>query len=168
MAGPGSPMVVVSLAGDRAGRRCLKGRPVSRAGGVAEGGELSRTYHTTQGKQEMRRISIFEESHAIVSYVSRMVSPKPFTEEHRLMLLSATKPFLEHLRLRLKLTEGELPEVGEWSGVGNTIGALALRLNLVTVEQLDQILGAQEEDENGRRFGDVAIELGFLDEGQVR
>ena len=83
------------------------------------------------------------------------------------MLRSTMNRFIEHLKQHLDLAEYEVPQPGEWSGVGNTIGALALRLGVLTVGQLEQILTVQEEDENCKRFGEVAMELGFLDREQV-
>ena len=48
--------------------------------------------------------------------------------------------FVEYLRKRIKLDAGDEPQAGEWSRVGNTIGALTLRLNLMSESQIDQVL----------------------------
>ena len=83
------------------------------------------------------------------------------------MRCSRTNPFIQRLSQRLNLNESDLPTPNEWSNVGNTIGALALRLGLLTVSQLEEILAVQEELDEGKRFGQVAMELGFLVEVQV-
>jgi len=44
---------------------------------------------------------------------------------------------------------------------------LALRMNLLTVEQIDQVLEIQEREGTARRFGEVAESLGFLSHRQV-
>ncbi len=69
------------------------------------------------------------------------------------MLATQSTPFLEYLKARIQLTDAELPEAGEWSDAGNTIGMLALRMNLLSVEQIDGVLEIQEREGNVRRFG---------------
>ena len=76
--------------------------------------------------------------------------------------MSVTGPFLEYLIAALDLKEDEIPKTGAWSSISNTLGALALRLNLLTPEQVDQILEVQEEGNKGKRFGEVGINLGLL------
>jgi len=83
------------------------------------------------------------------------------------MLATQPAPFIEHLKSRLGLNPDELPEPGEWADAGNTIGMLALRMNLLTVEQIDQVLEIQEREGTARRFGEVAESLGFLSHRQV-
>jgi hypothetical protein len=83
------------------------------------------------------------------------------------MLAIQNPPFVDYLRTRLRLTEAELPEPGEWSDAGNTIGMLALRMGLLSVEQIDQILETQEREGSLRRFGELAESLGLLSESQV-
>jgi hypothetical protein len=83
------------------------------------------------------------------------------------MLATQIAPFVEFLRSRLGLSEDELPEPGEWADAGNTIGMLALRMGLLTVEQIDHILETQEQEGNSRRFGELAESLGLLSHSQV-
>jgi hypothetical protein len=83
------------------------------------------------------------------------------------MLAIQIAPFVDFLRTRLRLTEEELPEPGEWADAGNTIGMLALRMGLLSVEQIDHILELQEQEGNTRRFGALAEHLGLLSQGQV-
>ena len=73
--------------------------------------------------------------------------------------------FVRFLAERLNLTESDLPRLSKWSRTGNTIEALSLRLNLLTVEQIDRILESQEAD--GRLFSEIAVELGFLSDGEI-
>jgi hypothetical protein len=83
------------------------------------------------------------------------------------MLSTTTEPFLNFLRHRLQLDDHCIPDAGEWADAGNTIGMLALRMNLLTVEQIDQILDIQENAGHGKLFGELAAELGFLAHEQV-
>lgn len=83
------------------------------------------------------------------------------------MIATACEPFTEFLKTQLKLEDHEVPEPGEWANVGNTTGALALRLNVLTVDEIDQILEAQENCGSIKMFGELAIEMGFLDSEQV-
>ena len=83
------------------------------------------------------------------------------------MLAIQIAPFVNFLRTQLGLTEEELPEPGEWADAGNTIGMLALRMGLLTVEQIDHILDRQEQEGNTRRFGELAEWLGLLSHDQV-
>lgn len=73
--------------------------------------------------------------------------------------------FEEFLAERLGLTPDECVASSEWSGTGNTIGALALRLGALDLNQIDRILDVQEEDK--RLFGVLAIDLGFMTSSQV-
>ena len=83
------------------------------------------------------------------------------------MSASHRDEFVEFLQERLHLEETEIPQAGEWSNVGNTVGALSLRLNLLTVDQIDRILEVQESDSRGKRFGELAVELEFLTQPQA-
>src|SRR5436305_14625186 len=83
------------------------------------------------------------------------------------MLATQSPPFIDYLTTRLRLKSEEVPVPGDWADAGNTIGMLALRMNLLTVEQIDQILEMQEQEGNSRRFGEVAEALGFLSPRQV-
>ena len=84
---------------------------------------------------------------------------------------SPTNDFLSFLKDRLKLEEGEMPIPGEWLYMANTIGAIALRSNVLSLERIESILDAQEEiqDSEGdhKLFGQVAIDLGFLTQHEV-
>lgn len=81
------------------------------------------------------------------------------------MTNSGTKVFIEYLVAELDLPEHEQPNLGSWGRVGTTLGALSLKLNLMDMEKINNLLEIQ--DQTGGLFGDVAIELGYLDEGQV-
>jgi hypothetical protein len=71
-----------------------------------------------------------------------------------------TNDFLSFLEDRLKLEAGEMPVPGEWLYMANTIGAIALRSNVLSLEQLESILDKQEEmqdsDEKHKLFGHLA------------
>jgi hypothetical protein len=84
------------------------------------------------------------------------------------MLATQTQPsFVDFLTDRLELSERELPVPGEWSDAGNTIGMLALRMNVLSVEQIDRILELQEREGSVRRFGELAESLNLLSHPQV-
>jgi hypothetical protein len=84
------------------------------------------------------------------------------------MLATQTQPtFVDYLTDRLELSDRELPTPGEWADAGNTIGMLALRMNLLSVVQIDRILELQENEGNIRRFGELAESLNMLSHAQV-
>lgn len=66
---------------------------------------------------------------------------------------------------RLGLDVAALPRPGQWGDWGNTIGALALRLSVLDMQQIDAIVQAQVSDR--RLFGEIAVELGYLDKARV-
>ena len=75
------------------------------------------------------------------------------------------REFVEHLADTLGLDEKEKPRRREWSRVGNTIGALTLRLNLMNEAQVNEVL--QIQDVEGGYFGEVAVRAGYLSPIQV-
>ena len=58
-----------------------------------------------------------------------------------------------------------LPRPGPWSRSGLTIGALSLRLDALTLENIDAIIEQQAREP--KRFGELAVRLGFLSENEV-
>jgi hypothetical protein len=66
---------------------------------------------------------------------------------------------------RLGLEEVELPDPPPWSGGGNTVGSLALRLGLMTLDQVEQVIDLQASDES--YFGDLSVKLGYLRQDQL-
>ena len=87
------------------------------------------------------------------------------------MKSSQTDDFLSFLKDRLELEAGEMPVPGEWLYMANTIGATALRSNVLSLEQLECILDKQEEmqdaDGEHKLFGQLAINLGYLTQHEV-
>ncbi len=93
------------------------------------------------------------------------------------MVSSSSNNFLDFLRDQLGLDESAVPRASEWAESGNTIGMLALKLNLLTVTQIDQILVDQEQWTEPNRaeetqgpaglFGQIAVRLGLLSGEQV-
>lgn len=83
------------------------------------------------------------------------------------MTTAICHPFADYLKTQLELGDHELPEPGEWGNVGNTTGALSLRLDLLTVDQIDHILELQENESQRKLFGELAVELGYLTQEQV-
>ena len=75
------------------------------------------------------------------------------------------REFIEYLVDSLGLDENEKPRQGDWSRVGNTNGALTLRLNLMTESQINEVL--QTQDVEGGYFGEIAVRAGHLSPGQV-
>ena len=87
------------------------------------------------------------------------------------MKFSQTNDFLSFLKGRLKIEKGEMPVPGEWLYLANTIGAIALRSNVLSLEQLECILDRQEEmqdsNEEHKLFGQLAVDLGYLTRHEV-
>ena len=87
------------------------------------------------------------------------------------MKFAKSNDFLSFLADRLKLEAGEMPVPGEWLYMANTIGAIALRSNVISLEQLECILDKQEEmqdaNEKHKLFGQLAIDLGYLTQHEV-
>ena len=83
------------------------------------------------------------------------------------MEFDKTNEFLAFLKNRLKLEDGKLPAPGEWSNMANTIGAIALRSGLLSLEQIEDILDRQESEEEHKLFGQIAIGLGHLTPQEV-
>lgn len=79
---------------------------------------------------------------------------------------STTEAYIDHIVKELNLTEEERPRLGNWARVGTTLGALCLKLGLLDMEQINNLLELQ--DQTGGLFGDVAVELSYLSEEQVR
>ena len=73
--------------------------------------------------------------------------------------------FKEFLVQKLEIAAPQVPPAGSFSGTGNTIGALAMRLNVLSLDQIDAVLDRQEHDK--QLFGQIAIQLGFATEEQV-
>jgi hypothetical protein len=73
--------------------------------------------------------------------------------------------FVEYLADCLEIGPDQRPSSGQWSRIGNTIGALALRLNLLSEADVDKVLEIQ--DARGGYFGEIAIEREFLTPAQV-
>lgn len=71
----------------------------------------------------------------------------------------------EFLSQKLGISKEELPEAGEWAGSGNTIGSIALRIGLLTLDQIESIVDLQLA--NDERFGDTSEKLGYLSGDQV-
>ncbi len=79
---------------------------------------------------------------------------------------SSTEAYIDHIVNELNLSESERPSLGNWARVGTTLGALCLKLGLLDMEQINNLLELQ--DQTGGLFGDVAVELSYLSEEQVR
>lgn len=70
-----------------------------------------------------------------------------------------------YLAAELGVPEDELPSPSCWSECGQTIGALALRLGALTLEQIDAVIDYQSHEK--MRFGEIAAELGFVTPEQI-
>lgn len=53
----------------------------------------------------------------------------------------------------------------KWAGTGNTISALALRLGLITLDQVNHVLDYLSN--NQELFGQIAVNLGYLEEAHI-
>lgn len=77
----------------------------------------------------------------------------------------STSDFARFLADRLSLDPDEIMMASDWAGTGNTIGAIALRLGLLDLDQIDRILDMQDSDK--RLFGEIAVNLEFITNEQV-
>lgn len=66
---------------------------------------------------------------------------------------------------RLGEDPDDLPRSNGWAGSGNSIGALALRLGVLTLDQIEQVVDLQASD--GQLFGELAKHLGFCSDVDV-
>ncbi len=73
--------------------------------------------------------------------------------------------FIEELAHALNLSDADRPGSTPWARFGNTIGALALRLKLMSHRQVDDVLETQETE--GGFFGETAIRKQYLTGEQV-
>ncbi len=76
------------------------------------------------------------------------------------------REFIDFLTVKLGLEDYERPKPGQWSRVGSTIGALALKLNLMTETDVDKVLEMQ--DVEGGFFGELAVKAGCISHAHVR
>lgn len=81
------------------------------------------------------------------------------------MTIRGTALFIEYLTRELDLNKSDMPELGHWGRMGSTIGSLCLKLNLLDMDKINNVLEIQEQA--GGLFGDVAIELGYLNAEEV-
>lgn len=79
--------------------------------------------------------------------------------------VNITSDFARFITQKLNITQRNIPEPGQWAGAGYTIGALALRLNLLDLTQIDHILEAQKSE--NALFGQLAVQLGYISQSQV-
>ena len=61
---------------------------------------------------------------------------------------------------RLQIDPALLPRHGLWWDAGNTFGSIALKLNLIELNSIDEILERQKTDDG--LFGEVAIRMGLI------
>ena len=73
--------------------------------------------------------------------------------------------FEKFLLERLNLPSEESIRSLRWAGTANTIGAIALRLDLLDLDQITNVLDIQER--NQQLFGQIAINLEYITEQQV-
>jgi hypothetical protein len=81
------------------------------------------------------------------------------------MLRDYSKELSDFLSVQLGIDSEQLPSAGGWVGSGNSIGALALRLGVMTLDEIEQVADLQAVD--GELFGQVAHELGFCSKDDV-
>lgn len=77
----------------------------------------------------------------------------------------AEREFVDVLTEELSLAPVDRRRSNDGFRVGNMIGALARRLNLLSEDQVDTVLETQ--DLEGGYFGEIAVRLGYLRDEQV-
>ncbi len=75
------------------------------------------------------------------------------------------REFIEYVAESLGLDPQERPQPSKWLRLGNTIGALALRMNLMSDAEVDETLEVQ--DVQGGYFGEIAVEKRYRTSEQV-
>lgn len=73
--------------------------------------------------------------------------------------------FDAYLSSKTGIDTSDFPTSGEWAGAGDTFGAIALKLNLISMSTIDTILDAQQTEP--LRFGELAVKLGELTQKQA-
>jgi hypothetical protein len=76
-----------------------------------------------------------------------------------------SKELGDFLSERLGIEPDDLPRSNGWAGSGNSIGALALRLGVLTLDQIEQVVDLQASD--GQLFGELAKHLGFCTDKDI-
>ena len=79
--------------------------------------------------------------------------------------MGCTEEFTKFLIDQGVVTAEGSRHTSDWAGTGNTIGAIALRLGLLTLDQIDRILSVQENER--RLFGQIAVSEEILSEEQI-
>ena len=67
---------------------------------------------------------------------------------------------------RLGLSPHGGGRASDWSQCGNSIGAIALRLGLMSIDEVEQVVDLQGGGENAR-FGELGRLIGAIDDQQV-
>ena len=79
--------------------------------------------------------------------------------------MGCTEAFTKFLIDQGVVTADGSQHSSDWAGTGNTIGAIALRLGLLTLDHIDRILSVQEKER--RLFGQIAVAEEILSEEQI-
>lgn len=97
--------------------------------------------------------------------LSKLVRGDGLVEEREVMDPIQSGKFVEFLKSALDLSDSDVPRPGEWTGSGNTLGSIGLRVGLISLDQIDQIVTRQSTD--SRLFGEIGVSLKFISEEQV-
>jgi hypothetical protein len=74
--------------------------------------------------------------------------------------------FVDHLKKIGILTPQQSARVEVWaSGRHDPVGIIAVEHGMIIGRQIDDVLGRQRDWD--RRFGEIAVEMGYLNEGQL-
>ena len=76
-----------------------------------------------------------------------------------------SKELGDFLSGRLGVEPDDLPRSNGWAGSGNSIGALALRLGVLSLDEIEQVVDLQASD--GQLFGELAKHLGFCTDKDI-
>ncbi len=72
--------------------------------------------------------------------------------------------FTEFVAIKLGIGRSTIPKPSSWSESGNTVGALALKLGVLTTEAIDRVL--IEQQEQSLKFIEASISLGLMNRKQ--
>jgi hypothetical protein len=80
--------------------------------------------------------------------------------------MAHANPFVQYVAEELKLIDADLPDLDRVNDAGNTLGAICVRLGVLSIADIENILEMQREHRQVR-FGQIAVHLGLMTKFQL-
>jgi hypothetical protein len=80
--------------------------------------------------------------------------------------MAHANPFVQFLADELDLNETALPDPNRVNDAGNTLGAICVRLGVLSIMDIESILEVQREQRQ-LRFGEIAVQQGLMTKFQL-